>query len=126
MQMFREQPGLESITYPFIRAGVAWTGPHHRRRPSFQPGLAFPSPRPPDMQQPREVVITISFIHATKRECPLNQGPSSSPTAGVNKRRPVWARTRPRGILPRKSARVRAKCSQISVCRIRFKSCTMD
>jgi hypothetical protein len=51
MQKFKEQPRLESITVSFHQGGCGVDGAHYRRRPSFQPCLAFPSPRPPDMQQ---------------------------------------------------------------------------
>jgi len=82
MQKFNEQPRLESITVSFHQGGCGVDGAHYRRRPSFQPGLAFPSPRPPDMQQAQEVASTTSFIHATKRECPLIQGPLRVPRPG--------------------------------------------
>jgi hypothetical protein len=81
MQKFKEQPRLESITVSFHQGGCGVDGAHYRRRPSFQPCLAFPSPRPPDAAG-QEVASKTSFIHATKRERPLIKGPPRVPWPG--------------------------------------------
>jgi hypothetical protein len=50
MQKFKEQPRLESITVPFIRAGVAWTGLITEGGPHFNHAWRSPV-HVPQMQQ---------------------------------------------------------------------------
>ena len=81
MQKFKEQPRLESIT--ILSSGRVWRGRGSLPKAaliSTRPGL--PQSTPPDMQQAQEVASTTSFIHATKRECPLIQGPLRVPRPG--------------------------------------------